>query len=105
MDFPGDSGSNESTGNAGQLGSIPGLGRSPGEGKWQPTPVSLPREFHGWKGLVGYSPQACNPSLCIEQQLFGYDKPRQHVKKQRHHFGNKGPSSQSYGFPSGHVWM
>ena len=28
-----------------------------------------------------------------------YDKPRQHVKKQRHYFTDKGPSSQSYGFP------
>ena len=27
------------------------------------------------------------------------DKPRQHSKKQRHHFADKGPSSQSYGFP------
>ena len=34
-----------------------------------------------------------------------YDQPRQHIKKQRHYFANKGPSSQSYGFPSGHVWM
>ena len=34
-----------------------------------------------------------------------YDQPRQHIKKQRHHFTNKGPSSQSYGFSSGHVWM
>ena len=28
-----------------------------------------------------------------------------HIKKQRHYFVNKGPSSQSYGFSSGHVWM
>ena len=34
-----------------------------------------------------------------------YDKPRQHIQKQRHYFANKGPSSQSYGFSSGHVWM
>ena len=34
-----------------------------------------------------------------------YDKPRQHIKKQRHYFANNGPSSQSYGFPSSHVWM
>ena len=33
----------------------------------------------------------------------GYDQPRQHIKKQRHYFSNKGPSSQSYGFSSGHV--
>ena len=34
-----------------------------------------------------------------------YDKPRQHIKKQRHYFTNKGPSSQSYIFSSSHVWM
>ena len=34
-----------------------------------------------------------------------YDQPRQHIKKQRHHFANKGLSSQGYGFSSGHVWM
>ena len=33
------------------------------------------------------------------------DKPRQYIKKQRHHFAEKGPYSQSYGFPSSHVWM
>ena len=36
--------------------------------------------------------------LCIEIY-------RQHIKKQRHYFANKGPSSQSYGFSSSHVWM
>ena len=34
-----------------------------------------------------------------------YDQPRPHIKKQRHYFANKGPSSQGYGFSSGHVWM
>ena len=34
-----------------------------------------------------------------------YDQPRQHFKKQRHHFAKKGSSSQSYGFSSSHVWM
>ena len=34
-----------------------------------------------------------------------YDKPRQHIKKQRYHFANKGPSSQCYGFPSTHLQM
>ena len=33
------------------------------------------------------------------------DQPGQHIKKQRHYFANKGPSSQGYGFSSGHVWM
>ena len=34
-----------------------------------------------------------------------YDQPRQHIKKQRHYFANKGLSGQAYGFSSGHVWM
>ena len=34
-----------------------------------------------------------------------FDKPRQHIKKQRHHFADKGPYSQSYDFSSSHVWM
>ena len=34
-----------------------------------------------------------------------YDQPRKHIKKQRRYFADKGPSSQSYGFSSSHVWM
>ena len=34
-----------------------------------------------------------------------YDQPRQHIKKQRHYFANKGLSSQGFGFSSSHVWM
>ena len=34
-----------------------------------------------------------------------YEKPRQHIKKQSLYFANKGPSNQSYGFSSSHVWM
>ena len=34
-----------------------------------------------------------------------YDKPREQIKKHRHHFANKGPYSQSYGFSSSHIWM
>ena len=33
-----------------------------------------------------------------------YDKHKQQIKKQRHHFANKGPYSQCYGFSSSHVW-
>ena len=43
---------------------------------------------------------------CLEPlRGLNYDKPRLHIKKQRHYFANEGPSSQSYGFSSGHVWM
>ena len=43
----------------------------------------------------------------IKRHLFLERKamPRQHIKKQRHYFANKGPSSQSFGFSSSHVWM
>ena len=34
-----------------------------------------------------------------------YHQPRQHIKKQRHYFVNKGPSSEGYGLSSGHLWM
>ena len=34
-----------------------------------------------------------------------YDKPRQHIKKQRHHFTDKGPYSERYGFSNSHVWL
>ena len=44
--------------------------------------------------------QSC-PTLC--DPIDG--SPRQHIKKQRHYFADKGPSSQSYGFSSSHTWM
>ena len=34
-----------------------------------------------------------------------YDKPRQHIKKQRHYYANKSPYSQIYGFSSSYVWI
>ena len=39
------------------------------------------------------------------KQLSSSSSSRQHIKKQRHYLANKGPSSQGYGFSSGHVWM
>ena len=58
-DFPGGSDGKESACNAGDLGSTPGLRRSPGEVNGYPLPVFLPGEFHGQKSLVGYSPVEC----------------------------------------------
>ena len=52
-----------SSANAGDtraMGLIPELGRSPGEGKWQLTPVFLPGKFHGQKSQVGCSPGSHN---------------------------------------------
>ena len=42
---------------------------------------------------------------CLFLGKKSYDKPRQHVKKQRHHFVDKGPDGQSCGFSSSHVQM
>ena len=53
--FPGGAEVKASTCNVGDLGSIPGSGRSPGEGNGQPTPVFLSGESHGLRSLVGYS--------------------------------------------------
>ena len=57
--FLGGSDGKQSACYAGDLGSIPGLGRSPGEGKGLPTPVFLSGEFHGQRSLAGYSPRGC----------------------------------------------
>ena len=42
---------------------------------------------------------------CLLLRIKAMTAYRQHIKKQRHHFANKGPSSQSHGFSSSHVWM
>ena len=42
---------------------------------------------------------------CLLPWKKSYDQPRQRVKKQRHHFAEKGPYSQHYGFSSSHVWL
>ena len=54
--FPGGSDGKESTCNAGDLGSIPGLGRSPGGGCGNPLQYSCLKNPHGQRNLEGYSP-------------------------------------------------
>ena len=70
IDFPGGSDGKVSAYNVGDPGLIPGLGRSTGEGKWQPTLVLLPGKFHGQRSLVGYRPQGCKESDMTEQLHF-----------------------------------
>ena len=55
MGFPCSSVAKDSACNAGDLGSIPGSGGSPGEEKWQPTPIFLPGKSQGQRSLVGPS--------------------------------------------------
>ena len=58
---------------------------------WAPKSVQMVIAPMKWKALAPWKKS--------------YDQPRQHFKKQRHYFANKGASSQGYGFSSGHVWM
>ena len=59
MDFPGDSDGKESTCSVGDLGSIPGLGRSPEGGHGNPLQYSGLENSHGQRSLMGYSPSDC----------------------------------------------
>jgi len=66
MDVVGSDGK-ESACNVGDLGLIPGLGRSPGEGNGNPLQYFLPGEAHGQRSLAGYGPWGCKESDTIEQ--------------------------------------
>ena len=81
----------------------------------------LPMSIQGWfpLGLIGLISllskglsRAFSSTTIWKHQFFGfqpslwsYDKPRQRIKKQRHHFADKDLYSQSYGLSSSHVWM
>ena len=54
---------------AGDVGLIPGLGRSLWRGKWQPTPVFLPGKSHGQRSLGGCSPWDCKKLDMTEHKL------------------------------------
>ena len=67
MDFPGSSAGKESACNAGNLGSIPGLGRSPGGGHGNPLWYSCLENPHERRSLLGYSPWGHEGSDITEQ--------------------------------------
>jgi len=63
-----------------------------------------------WRKLLWRAPKSLQMVVTAAMKLKdtfswkkSYDQPRQHIKKQRHYFADKGPSSQSYGFSSSHV--
>ena len=70
---PNGSAGKESAYNAGDLGSIPGLGRYPGEGERLPTPVFWPGKFHGlyspWGGKESDMTERLSLSLSIEYEM------------------------------------
>ena len=68
------------------------------------------KQWKQWETLFWGAPkslQMVTVDMKLRRLLLGrsYDQSRQHIKKQRRYFANKGPSSQSYGFSSSHVWM
>ena len=67
MGFPGDPDSKEFTCSAGNLGSMPGLGRSPGGGHGNPLQYSYLENPHGQRSLVGYSQWGHKESDMTEQ--------------------------------------
>ena len=54
--------------------------------------------------VIHLHPWGRGPLFYVTPLTYSYDKPRHHSKKQRHHFADKGPYSQSYAFSSSHVW-
>ena len=67
--------------------------------------VETMADFIFWVGLQNHCRWWLQP---WNKKMFtpwkkSYDQPRQHIKKQRHYFANKGPFGPSYGFSSSHV--
>ena len=82
----------EAAHNSGDQGSIPGLGRSPGAGhgnSLQYCCLENSVDRGAWQATV----HGIIKELDMTKRLTG------------HYFANKGPSSQGYGFSSGHIWM
>ena len=67
------------------------------------------KQWKQWQTLFSWAPKSLQTVIAVMKLLApwkkNYDKPREHIKKQRHHFAHKGPSSQSYGFSSSHIQM
>ena len=62
-------------------------------------------DFIFWGSKITADGDCSNEIKMLTPWKESYDQPRQHIKKQRHYFVNKGPSSQGCGFSSGHVCM
>ena len=68
------------------------------------------KQWKQWQTLFSCAPkslQIVTEAMKLKNAPWkkSYDQRRQHIKKQRCYFANKGPSSQSYGFSSSHVWI
>ena len=72
--------------------------------RWGNSGNSVRLYFSGLQNHCRWWPQPWNKKMLTPWKE-SYDQPRQHIKKQRHYFADKGPSSQGYGFSSDHVWI
>ena len=61
--------------------------------------------LRGGSSKITADGDCCHEIKTLAPWKKSYDQPRQHIKKQRHYFANKGPSGQSYDFSSSHVWI
>ena len=94
--FPAGSDGKESACNAGDLGSIPGVRKTPWRRAWQPTPVFLPGESHRQRSLVGYSPWGHRESDMTERLSTAQHKYAQPFGLGASHTG----SSMFFPFPA-----
>ena len=69
----------------------------------------MEKQWKQWQTLFSCTPNSADGDYSHEIKRLApwkksYDKPRQHIKKQRHYFAKKGPSSQGYSFSISHIW-
>ena len=74
------------------------------ENRWRDSGNSDRPYFGGFQNHCRWWLQPWNEKTLTPWKK-SYDQPRQHIKKQRHYFVNKGPSSQSFGLSKVYVWM
>ena len=84
-DFPDGSDSKESNCNAGDLGLIPRLRRSPGGGHDKPLQYSCLENFHGQRSLMGYSPWRCKDSDMTERLSTAHCKHKEEISIRHTH--------------------
>ena len=99
LGFPGGSAGKEFACNAGDLGSIAGLWRSPGEGD------SYPLQYSGLENSMDCIVHGVAKSQTRLRDTSISLHFKQRIKKQRHLFADKGPYSWNYGFSNSHVQM
>ena len=69
------------------------------------------KQWKQWQTLLPWAPKSLQMVIAamklkdVYSLEESYEKPRQHIKKQKHYFTDKGPYSQSYDFSSSHVWI